>query len=119
MRVAVKKNHGGFGEAATAEPAPKRATRAAETTPVEILSKPRPQYTADARQAHIEGEVVLDVMFGASGDIRVLRIVRGLGHGLDESAQRAAQQIRFNPAKRDGQPYDSNAVVHIVFALAE
>lgn len=110
---------GGFGEAATAEPAPKRATRAAETTPVEILSKPRPQYTADARQAHIEGEVVLDVMFGASGDIRVLRIVRGLGHGLDESAQRAAQQIRFNPAKRDGQPYDSNAVVHIVFALAE
>jgi TonB family protein len=68
---------------------------------------------------HIEGEVLLDVMFEASGQIRVLRVVRGLGHGLDESAQRAAQQIRFNPAKRDGQPYDSDAVVHIVFALAE
>jgi TonB family protein len=110
---------GGFGQATTAEPGPKRATPKAETSPVEILSKPRPQYTAEARQAHIEGEVLLDVMFAASGEIRVVRVVRGLGHGLDEAAQRAAQQIRFNPAKRNGEPYDSDAVVHIVFALAE
>jgi TonB family protein len=81
--------------------------------------KPRPAYTPEARQLRIEGEVLLDVTFAASGDIRVVKVVRGLGHGLDESAQRAAQQIRFNPAKRDGQPYDSDAVVHIVFALAE
>ena len=110
---------GGFGEATVAEAAPKRAARAPESTPVEILSKPRPSYTAEARQLRIEGEVVLDVMFSASGEIRVQRVIHGLGHGLDESAQRAAQQIRFNPAKRDGQPYDSDAVVHIVFALAE
>ena len=110
---------GGFGEATVAEAAPKRAAPAPESTPVEILSKPRPAYTAEARQLRIEGEVLLDVMFSASGEIRVLRVVRGLGHGLDESAQRAAQQIRFNPAKRDGQPYDADAVVHIVFALAE
>jgi TonB family protein len=112
-------NTGGFGDATTAQAATKRATRAAEATPVEILFKPKPAYTEEARKLHIEGEVLLDVMFGATGDIRVLRIVRGLGHGLDESAQRAAQQIRFNPAKRDGQPYDSDAVVHIVFAMAE
>lgn len=110
---------GGFGEATVAKAAPKRTTPVPESTPVEILSKPRPGYTAEARQLRIEGEVLLDVMFSASGEIRVLRVIRGLGHGLDESAQRAAQQIRFNPAKRDGQPYDSNAVVHIVFALAE
>jgi TonB family protein len=112
-------NTGGFGDATTAQAATKRATRAAEATPVEILFKPKPAYTEEARKLHIEGEVLLDVMFGATGDIRVLRIVRGLGHGLDESAQRAAQQIRFNPAKRDGQPYNSDAVVHIVFAMAE
>jgi len=46
------------------------------------------------------------------------RIVRGLGHGLDEAAVRAAQQIRFKPARRDGQPVDFPAVVHIVFQLA-
>ena len=110
---------GGFGDATVAQASEKKALQVANSTPVEILSKPRPAYTPEARQMHIEGEVLLDVMFGASGQIRVLRVVRGLGHGLDESAQRAAQQIRFNPAKRDGQPYDSDAVVHIVFALAE
>jgi TonB family protein len=110
---------GGFGDATTAQMAAKRAVHAADTTPVEIISKPRPVYTAEARQLHIEGEVLLDVNFAASGQIRVVRVVRGLGHGLDESAERAAQQIRFNPAKRDGQPQDSDAVVHIVFAIAE
>ena len=112
-------NTGGFGDATVAQAGAKKPLHVADSTPVEILSKPRPAYTPEARQMHIEGEVLLDVMFGASGQIRVLRVVKGLGHGLDESAQRAAQQIRFNPAKRDGQPYDSNAVVHIVFALAE
>jgi len=112
-------NTGGFGDATVAQASAKKPLHVADSTPVEILFKPRPAYTPEARQMHIEGEVLLDVMFGASGQIRVLRVVKGLGHGLDESAQRAAQQIRFNPAKRDGQPYDSDAVVHIVFALAE
>jgi TonB family protein len=112
-------NTGGFGDATVAQAPARRVAHAADATPVEILFKPRPAYTAEARQMHIEGEVLLDVMFTASGEIRVVKVVRGLGHGLDESAQRAAQQIRFTPAKRDGQPYDSDAVVHIVFALAE
>jgi TonB family protein len=88
-------------------------------SPVEILSKPRPVYSAEARKLHLEGEVLLDVVFTALGDVRVVKLVKGLGHGLDEAALHAAQQIRFRPAKRDGQPYDSAAVVHIVFALAE
>jgi hypothetical protein len=50
--------------------------------------------------------------------LRVLRVVRGLGHGLDDSAVRAAEQIRFKPALKDGQPSDSTAVVHIIFQLA-
>ena len=108
----------GFSEVATAEVTSKRA-RVADTTPVEILFKPKPAYTAEARQLHIEGEVLLDVMFAASGDARVLRVVRGLGHGLDEAAEIAGQKIRFEPAKRDGRPYDSDALVHIVFQLAE
>jgi TonB family protein len=110
---------GGFGDATVAQASARRTSHAGDVSPVEILFKPRPQYTPEARQLRIEGEVLLDIMFAASGDIRVVKVVRGLGHGLDESAQRAAQQIRFNPAKKDGQPYDSDAVVHIVFALAE
>ena len=47
-----------------------------------------------------------------------MRIVRGLGHGLDEAAVQAAEHIHFKPATRDGQPADSSAVLHIVFQLA-
>ncbi len=111
----------GFGEvtaAGTGTPRP-RAEAKPEATPVEIQFKPRPVYTEEARKLHVEGEVLLEVMFGAAGEIRVQRVVRGLGHGLDEAAQRAAQQVRFSPAKRNGQPYDSIATVHIVFQLAE
>jgi TonB family protein len=48
----------------------------------------------------------------------VNRVVSGLGHGLDEAATRAAQQIKFKPAKRDGQPVDFPARVRIEFRLA-
>jgi TonB family protein len=58
------------------------------------------------------------VLFTAAGEVQVLDVVRGLGHGLDESALRAAKQIKFKPAQRDGQPVDSSATVHIVFQMA-
>jgi len=67
---------------------------------------------------HIEGEVLLEVVFEGSGSIRVVRVVHGLGHGLDESAIKAAQQIRFTPAQKDGSPVDFTGVLHIVFQLA-
>ncbi len=98
--------------------APRQAALTVRLTPVEIISKPKPAYTDDARAKNIEGEVLLDVQFSASGEVRVLRVVRGLGHGLDETALSAALGIRFQPATRDGAAVDSTALVHIVFQLA-
>ena len=66
----------------------------------------------------IEGDVVLDLVFLANGTIQVNNVISGLGHGLDEAAVRAAQQIKFKPAKRDGQPVDFPARVRIEFQLA-
>jgi len=86
--------------------------------PVEIISKPNPIYTQEARDLKLEGEVLLEVVFAAGGQLRVVRVQRGLGHGLDEAAIRAAQQIRYKPALRDGQPYDSVATLHVRFQLA-
>ncbi len=105
-------------EAAKAEPAVKKKDLAPPQTPVEILFKPKPEYTDEARKLKLEGEVLLRVLFTAGGEARILEVIRGLGHGLDESALRAAQQIRFKPALRDGQPADSTATVHILFQLA-
>lgn len=111
---------GGFGDAtAAAAPAARPVEKKPELQPVEIVFKPRPVYTPEARRLHVEGEVLLDVVFTASGSLRVNRVVKGLGHGLDDAALVAAQHIRFRPALRDGHPYDSNALVHIVFELAE
>ena len=109
----------GFGD--TAAPAPKTTREVAaapRTTPVEVLSKPTPVYTEEGKRLKIEGEVLLEVSFEAAGKVRVIRVMRGLGHGLDEAAVRAAEQIHFKPASRDGQPADSSAVLHIVFQLA-
>ncbi|HVN19636.1 MAG TPA: energy transducer TonB [Dongiaceae bacterium] len=103
--------------ASTAQSRPAQAV-APKIVPAEILSKPTPTYTDEARAKRIEGEVLLEVIFEASGKLRVVRIVRGLGHGLDDAAVRAAEQIRFKPALKDGQPSDSMAVVHIIFQLA-
>jgi len=111
----------GFGNADVAAPPTVQSRPAAvvaNMVPAEIISKPVPVYTDDARQKKIEGEVLLEVVLEATGKIHVVRVVRGLGHGLDDAAVRAAEQIRFKPAMKDGQPSDSTAVVHIIFQLA-
>ena len=111
----------GFGDAAEdakSEASKKRADTGPPQTPVEILSKPKPEYTDEARKLRVEGDVLVRVLFTAQGEVRVLDVVRGLGHGLDASALRAAQQIKFKPALKDGRPVDSTATVHILFQLA-
>jgi len=92
--------------------------RGPATTPVKITYKPDPIYTEEARHLKLQGEVLLEVIFGANGQLRVNRVIRALGHGLDEAAIAAANQMRFKPAVRDGQPIDSTAVIHVLFQLA-
>jgi TonB family protein len=104
--------------AAAATPKVKQTAAVSKTTPVEILFKPKPAYSDEARAKKIEGEVLLQVTFTASGAVQVQHVVQGLGYGLDESAESAARQIRFRPAQQDGQPVDSAAIVHIVFQMA-
>jgi len=101
--------------------APKRKVDdgAAAVEPVVILAKPKPVYSAEALKLNLEGEVLLDVVFPASGGaVQVNRVVKGLGHGLDEAAVRAAEQIKFKPAVSNGHPVDFPAVIHIVFQIA-
>jgi TonB family protein len=112
----------GFGDAdVVTTPQPKAAKvdqPALKTIPAEITYKPRPVYTEEGRKLKIEGEVLLDVVFTAGGQIRIVKVMRGLGHGLDESAMQAAAKIQYKPALKNGQPTDFEAVLHIVFELA-
>ena len=111
---------GGFADANVADNMPKKKAAGSDSSPtmVNILDKPRPQYSAEGRTLRLEGDVVLDLVFQADGTVQVNRVISGLGHGLDEAAERAARQIKFKPAKRDGQPVDFPARVRIEFRLA-
>ena len=107
-----------FASFRATSPQVRRRTVEPVQIPVEITSKPRPEYTEDGRRLRIQGEVLLRVLFAASGRVQVLDLIRGLGHGLDESAKRAAEQIQFKPASYNGSPVDSAATIRIAFQLA-
>src|ERR1700677_3459665 len=98
--------------------APLQMATAPAMTTIEVISKPPVQYTSEARQLRIQGDVVLRVTFTAAGQVVVQGVMRGLGHGLDEEARRVAQQIRFRPATKNGQAVDSTTTITITFQLA-
>ena len=111
---------GGFEKARPAA-APVKVVQAVapvEFQPIEILSKPAPAYTEEARRLGIQGDVALSVVFLANGSIRINGVMQSLGHGLDQEAEQVATRIRFKPALRAGQPADFPATVRIEFRLA-
>ena len=113
---------GSFEKVAQVTQGPTKTTQvqhAVDFLPVEIFSKPTPVYTEEARHLGIQGEVALSVVFEASGAIKVIGVVKSLGHGLDQAAVQAATQIRFKPALRDGKPADFPATLRIEFRLAD
>src|SRR5207248_10786655 len=112
LRGSVRSSGVGDAVSVAASPAGARQVSPPPATAAQILEKPKPVYTEEARRLQIEGEVQLEILFGASGEIHILRVVRGLGHGLDENAAQAVRSIRYLPAKRDCQPVDSTATVH-------
>lgn len=124
--TSVAANHGpvgtvqmaGFHNTVAAATGPQVQTTQADFKQVQILFHPTPQYTAEAKQAKIQGEVVLEVRFAADGQVEVIRVVHGLGHGLDEQAIRAAQQVKFKPATKDGRAVDMTTYFRVDFQLA-
>ena len=86
-------------------------------SPPAIRHEVKPVYTADALRREIEGDIVLEVVVLANGDVGEIRIVRGLGYGLDESAVNAMRQGRFHPARRQGVTVDVVVEVAMEFRL--
>jgi TonB family protein len=89
-----------------------------QSTNLEVISKPAVQYTNEAKQLKVEGDVILRVTFTAGGHVVVEGVVHGLGHGLDEEARRVAEQIRYRPATKNGQAVDLTTNITITFQLA-
>jgi TonB family protein len=87
------------------------------TTRPQILGRPTPGYTEEARRAQVEGAVKLSVVLDADGTVSAISVVRGLGHGLDERAIEAARQLRFVPAQKDGHRVNVRVILEFKFTL--
>lgn len=82
-----------------------------------ILYKERARYTDAARNARVQGTVVLMIVFGDDGAIKHILVIQGLSHGLTEQAIVAARKIRFTPAMRDGKPVSVMGSLEFTFNL--
>jgi TonB family protein len=73
-------------------------------TSARILDTPLAEYTDEARKAKTHGDVRLRLVLADDGTVKNVFPIKSLGHGLTESAMKAARQIKFEPAVRNGQP---------------
>jgi periplasmic protein TonB len=85
--------------------------------PPSLLRELKPDYTEDARRRGIEGDVVLEIVVRSNGTVGDVRVLKGLGTGLDQRAVDAVRQWRFSPAKRRGVPVDVIVEVAVEFRL--
>jgi TonB family protein len=84
----------------------------------QFLFLPRPDWTEEGRRNRIQGQVLLSATFGADGQVKEIRVIRGLGYGLDEKAIEAAKLIRFIPARDlNGRPIDYRMSIKVDFRL--
>jgi periplasmic protein TonB len=90
-----------------------------DVTPPVIVEKTQPAYTEQAREARLEGSVLLSVVISSEGRTKDIKVIRGLGLGLDEKAVEALGTWKFQPARlrKDNTPVPVTANVEINFRL--
>jgi TonB family protein len=84
-----------------------------------VLREVKPQYTADAMRAKVQGSVWLECIVmpdGAVGNVRVTRSLDPI-FGLDQEAIKAAKQWRFSPGMRQGEPVPVIITIELTFTL--
>ena len=84
----------------------------------EILTRPEPRYTREARRAGVQGNVVLKVLLLPNEKIDRVRVVRQVPYGLTENAIRAACGIKFKPAIKAGKEVSQWVTIEYGFRLA-
>ena len=82
-----------------------------------LLREVKPDYSEDARRRGIEGDVVLEIVVRSDGGVGSVKVLQGLGAGLDQRAADAVRQWRFSPARRLGTPVDVVVEVAVEFKL--
>lgn len=82
------------------------------------VSVPQPVYTDAARAAGIEGRVRVELTVDESGRVIEVKVLQGLGYGLDEAALSAARSASFSPAQRCGRPVRATFTIAMRFSAS-
>jgi protein TonB len=90
---------------------------ASDATPPALLFKVEPEYSDEARQAKLQGEVVLRIDVSPHGTAQNITVVQSLGLGLDERAAAAVARWKFRPGYSSGKPVVTAALIHVTFRL--
>jgi TonB family protein len=86
-------------------------------TSPQILHQVDPEYSEEARKAKYNGTVLLKIVVDATGRVRDVQVVRGVGLGLDEKAIEAVNKWKFKPGMRNGVPVAVSATIEVNFRL--
>jgi TonB family protein len=88
-----------------------------DVSPPSILTKQEPNYTEMARLMRYSGTALFSVVIDAQGLPSSIRLIRGLGYGLDEKGAEAISTWRFRPAMKNGSPVAVYANIEVNFRL--
>lgn len=100
---------------ASIDPAPSDSQES--YTPAQVRLLAPPSYTDDARQLHVEGLVIVRVTVNPNGSPGDMKVIRGLGYGLDEEALASLRVSKFSAAIRNGTSIQESIDVAVTFRL--
>jgi TonB family protein len=87
--------------------------------PPKVLESARPMYTPEALAAKVEGIVTLEGSVDVQGKVSGLRVIKGLGYGLDRLAIKAVEGWKFGPALRNGQAVEAITQIEVDFRIPQ
>ena len=95
--------------------------KAAGVTLPKVVSEVKPEYTAEAMRARIQGTVIMRAVVRTDGTPSDIEIIRSLDaeHGLDKQAVTALSQWRFEPGRKDGKAVAVRVTVEMMFTLRD
>ncbi len=96
--------------------APKQITVSAKTMSGNLLTKAVPVYPPAAKQAKIQGTVVLSVVIGDDGNVQNIQVVSGPNE-LQQSSIDAVRLWRYKPYLLNGNPVEVKTTVNIIYSL--
>jgi TonB family protein len=86
--------------------------------PPQVLQQPKPSYTEEAREAKIEGIVMVGAVIQKNGSVGQIKILKGLGYGLDESTVNTiSREWKFKPGTLNDEPVNVSVVMEVSFRL--